>query len=93
VAGIIAEGRSEGAEITSGGNQTGEFGTFFEPTVVTSVRPDMRMMREEIFGPVVAVTPFDDPEEAIAYANDSPYGLAGSVWTQDLSSATGSPPG
>ncbi len=87
VAGFIAEGRSEGAEITSGGNQTGEFGTFFEPTVVTSVRPDMRMMREEIFGPVVAVTPFDDPEEAIAYANDSPYGLAGSVWTQDLSSA------
>ncbi len=87
VAGFIAEGRLEGAEITSGGNQTGEFGTFFEPTVVTSVRPDMRMMREEIFGPVVAVTPFDDPEEAIAYANDSPYGLAGSVWTQDLSSA------
>lgn len=87
VAGFIAEGRSEGAEITSGGNQTGEFGTFFEPTVVTSVRPDMRMMREEIFGPVVAVTPFDDPDEAIAYANDSPYGLAGSVWTEDLSSA------
>ncbi len=87
VASFIAEGRSAGAEITSGGNQTGEFGTFFEPTVVTSVRPDMRMMREEIFGPVVAVTPFDDPEEAIAYANDSPYGLAGSVWTQELSSA------
>lgn len=87
VAGFISDGRADGAEITAGGRQDGEFGTFFEPTVVTSVRPDMRLMREEIFGPVVAVTPFDDPTEAIAYANDSPYGLAGSVWTQDLSSA------
>lgn len=87
VAGFIRDGRAEGAEIAAGGRQDGEFGTFFEPTVVTSVRPNMRLMREEIFGPVVAVTPFDDPTEAIAYANDSPYGLAGSVWTQDLSNA------
>ncbi|MDO6963366.1 aldehyde dehydrogenase family protein [Rhizobium alvei] len=87
VAGFIAEGRAEGAEVTAGGHQSGEFSTFFEPTVVTAVRPDMRMMQEEIFGPVVAVTPFDEPDEAIAFANDSPYGLAGSVWTSDLSSA------
>ncbi|NKN38677.1 aldehyde dehydrogenase family protein [Agrobacterium sp. a22-2] len=87
VAGFIRDGRADGAEIAAGGRQDGEFGTFFEPTVVTSVRPDMRLMREEIFGPVVAVTPFDDPTEAITFANDSPYGLAGSVWTQDLSSA------
>lgn len=87
VAAFIDEGKTDGAGIAAGGERIGEDSAFFSPTVVTGVRPDMRMMREEIFGPVIAVTPFDDPEEALAYANDTDYGLAASVWTQDLSSA------
>jgi len=87
VAGYVTEAVAAGVEVVSGGRQTGALGTFYEPTVVTRVREDMRLMREEVFGPVVAVTAFDEPEEALAFANDSPYGLAASVWTDNLSAA------
>jgi phenylacetaldehyde dehydrogenase len=87
VAAYVADGAAQGIDIVAGGRQSGEFGTFYDPTVITRVREDMRLMRDEIFGPVVAVTSFDEPEEAIAFANDSPYGLAASVWSESLSSA------
>ena len=87
VEGFIAGATADGATLLTGGSRTGDAGTFVEPTVLAGLRSDMDIVREEVFGPVLAAQSFDDVEEVIAAANDSEYGLAASVWTQSLSNA------
>ena len=84
----IAIGKKEGAKLVCGGARPkgAEFekGNFVEPTIFDHVHPSMRIAREEIFGPVLSVIPFADEEEAVRLANDTPYGLAAGVWTQNI---------
>jgi betaine-aldehyde dehydrogenase len=86
----IRIGRDEGATLACGGGRPaglGERGNFVEPTIFTDTKPTMRIVREEIFGPVLAVQTFEDEADAIRLANDSPYGLAGAVFTSDAARA------
>ncbi|SNQ45326.1 Geranial dehydrogenase [Frankia canadensis] len=86
VEGYIAAGRAAGARVVSGGGRPAALptGWYVEPTVLADVDNSMTVAREEIFGPVLCVIPYDGVAEAVAIANDSPYGLCGAVWTSDV---------
>lgn len=85
VMGYLDVARAEGATVLTGGARAGHSGYFVQPTLLVDVKPDMRVVREEIFGPVVVAMPFDDIEEVIQMANASSFGLAASVWSNNLS--------
>jgi phenylacetaldehyde dehydrogenase len=87
VLGYLESGREAGAEAVVGGGRVGERGYFVQPTVLTNTTGDMKVVREEIFGPVVCAMPFDDPDEILPIANDTNYGLAAGVFTRDISKA------
>jgi phenylacetaldehyde dehydrogenase len=87
VTSYLASGRADGADIRAGGQRKGDRGYFFEPTVIANTRPEMRIVSEEIFGPVVVAAPFDDLDHLATIANDTPYGLGAGIWTKDISKA------
>ncbi len=87
VCSYIDSGVRDGAHIVTGGKRVGERGYFIEPTVFTGARHAMKIVREEIFGPVVAAMPFKDPDDVLPMANDTAYGLAAAVWTHDINKA------
>ena len=87
VTGFLESGKRDGATALTGGGRRGDSGYFVEPTVLTNTRPDMRVVREEIFGPVVVAAPFQTLDDIAQVANDTPYGLGAGIWTKDISKA------
>jgi phenylacetaldehyde dehydrogenase len=87
VLGYLQSGTEQGAEAVVGGDRQGDRGYFVQPTILANTSEDMKVVREEIFGPVVCAMPFDDPDEIARTANDTNYGLAAGIFTRDISKA------
>lgn len=84
---LVSDARDRGAIVATGGNRIDRVGHYFEPTVLHGLSPDARVLHEEIFGPVAPVVPFDHEQEAVAHANDTPFGLVAYLYTSDLDRA------
>ena len=87
ISGIVEDAKEKGAEILLGGSKIEGKGFFYEPTILTNVKPNMRIANEETFGPVAPITIVENESEAIKLANDSEFGLGASIWTKDLAKA------
>ena len=83
----VSDAVEKGAELLTGGNRIGDKGFFYEPTIIKNITKEMRIEHEETFGPAASITVVEDEKDAITLANDSPFGLGGSVWTQDIDKA------